>query len=55
MRLFSKDPMDRKLDPAASSYWQKREPQEDASISAIRKTILIAVSHISRRNRRWVW
>jgi hypothetical protein len=33
MRLFGKDPMDRKLDPAASSYWQKREPQEDASIA----------------------
>jgi hypothetical protein len=31
MRLSGKDPMDRKLDPAASTYWQKKEPQEDTS------------------------
>ena len=32
MRMFGKDPMDRKLDPQASSYWAKREDEEDYSI-----------------------
>ena len=33
MRLLGKDPMERKLDPAAASYWQKKEAQEDNSIA----------------------
>jgi Saxitoxin biosynthesis operon protein SxtJ len=32
MRLVGKDPMDRKLDPAAATYWQRREPEPDQSI-----------------------
>ncbi len=37
MRLFGNDPMERKLDPAAPSYWQKKEPQEDNSIARYEK------------------
>ena len=37
MRLFGKDPMERKLDPNASSYWIKREIQEDQSIDRYQK------------------
>lgn len=32
MRLFGKDPMDRKLDPKAVTYWQKREQPTDTSV-----------------------
>lgn len=28
MRLFGKDPMDRKLEPAAETYWIKREDEQ---------------------------
>ena len=37
MRIFAKDPMDRKLDPNAKSYWQKREPAEDNSVERYEK------------------
>ena len=26
MRLFGRDPLDRKIDPDATSYWQRRDP-----------------------------
>lgn len=29
MRLAGKDPMNRKIDPGAQSYWKKREPVND--------------------------
>ncbi len=32
MRITGKDPMERKLDPQASTYWTKREQEEDLSI-----------------------
>lgn len=32
MRIFAKDPMERKLDPNATSYWQKREQPTDVSV-----------------------
>ncbi len=32
MRLVGKDPMDRKLDPAAQSYWNKKEQETDTTI-----------------------
>jgi hypothetical protein len=32
MRLVGRDPMDRKLDPNADSYWKKREPQTDYTV-----------------------
>lgn len=31
MRLCGKDPMERKIDKNAESYWKKREPQTDPS------------------------
>jgi len=37
MRVFSKDPMDRKLDPNATSYWQKRELGDDTSVERYQK------------------
>lgn len=37
MRIFGKDPMDRKLDPQAPSYWIKRDRQEDVSIERYEK------------------
>jgi hypothetical protein len=37
MRLIGKDPMERKLDPNASSYWIKRENQEDQTIERYEK------------------
>ncbi|MGC8603964.1 MAG: SxtJ family membrane protein [Desulfomonilaceae bacterium] len=37
MRIFGKDPMDRKLDPKGTSYWQKREPTEDDSVERYEK------------------
>ncbi|MFC1836935.1 SxtJ family membrane protein [Thermodesulfobacteriota bacterium] len=37
MRLLGKDPMDRKWDPDAESYWIKREPQEDFSVERYEK------------------
>ncbi len=37
MRLFGKDPMERKLDPATRSYWQKREPSADTSVERYEK------------------
>lgn len=32
MRAVGKDPMDRKLDPQATTYWIKRDPETDSSI-----------------------
>jgi hypothetical protein len=32
MRVVGKDPMDRKLDPQATTYWKKRDPQTDSGI-----------------------
>jgi len=32
MRVLRKDPMDRKFDPSAPSYWRRREPTEDTSL-----------------------
>ena len=37
MRLVGKDPMDRKLDSKAPSYWKPREPAEDTSIERYQK------------------
>lgn len=37
MRLVGRDPMERKLDPNAQSYWNRREPQEDTSIERYEK------------------
>lgn len=37
MRLFGKDPMDRKLDPQAPTYWIEREAEEDYSIERYEK------------------
>jgi hypothetical protein len=37
MRLFGKDPMDRKLDPDVPSYWVKREDAEEPSIERYEK------------------
>lgn len=32
MRLFAKDPMERKLDPNKATYWQKREQPSETSV-----------------------
>jgi hypothetical protein len=32
MRALGKDPMERKLDPGADTYWQRKEQESDASI-----------------------
>ncbi len=37
MRLVGRDPMERKLDPAAPSYWIRKEPELDASIERYQK------------------
>ena len=37
MRIFGKDPMDRKLDQGAQTYWQKREPSADTSVERYEK------------------
>jgi len=37
MRLFAKDPMDRKLDPDAPTYWIKREEPSDTSVKRYEK------------------
>lgn len=37
MRLFGKDPMDRKIDPNAPTYWIQREPQEEQTIERYEK------------------
>lgn len=37
MRVTGKDPMDRKLDPGAPSYWKPREPATDTSIERYEK------------------
>jgi len=37
MRVLSKDPMERKIDPNADSYWIKREPQTDYSVQRYEK------------------
>ncbi|MCA1961256.1 MAG: SxtJ family membrane protein [Desulfomonile sp.] len=37
MRLFGKDPMDRKLDPDAPTYWIKREDPTDAGVKRYEK------------------
>jgi hypothetical protein len=37
MRVAGKDPMDRKIDPGAASYWKPREPATDTSIERYEK------------------
>lgn len=37
MYLVGRDPMERKLDPEASTYWKKRDPQTDSSIERYEK------------------
>lgn len=37
MRILGKDPMERKLDPQAPTYWIKRDEQEDYSIERYEK------------------
>jgi hypothetical protein len=37
MRLCGKDPMERKWDPEATTYWKKREQDPDASIERYEK------------------
>jgi hypothetical protein len=37
MRIVGKDPMDRKLDPAADSYWIRRENEADQSLERYEK------------------
>lgn len=37
MRVFAKDPMERKRDPAAPSYWIKREEPTDTSLKRYEK------------------
>lgn len=37
MRLTGKDPMERKLDPDAPTYWNPREHQEDTSVERYEK------------------
>lgn len=37
MRLVGKDPMERKLDPAATSYWTRREDEADRSLERYEK------------------
>jgi hypothetical protein len=37
MKLFAKDPMDRKLDPNATTYWQKKEQEPDVSVERYQK------------------
>jgi len=37
MRLVGKDPMDRKLEPNAASYWIKKEEQTDYSLERYEK------------------
>jgi len=32
MRIAGRDPMERKLDPTAATYWQRREPEPDQSL-----------------------
>ncbi len=36
-RIIGKDPMERKIDPARESYWQKREQEQDTSIERYEK------------------
>lgn len=36
-KLIGKDPMERKIDPAAESYWQKKEEETDKSIERYEK------------------
>jgi len=37
MRLLGKDPMERKWDPNAPSYWVKKEPEQDTGIERYEK------------------
>ncbi|MFH0821948.1 MAG: SxtJ family membrane protein [Pseudomonadota bacterium] len=37
MRIVGRDPMNRKFDPEAPSYWIKREPESDVSIARYEK------------------
>ncbi len=37
MRLVGKDPMERKLDPAATSYWTRREDEADRGLERYEK------------------
>ena len=46
MRLVGKDPMERKLDPSAESYWIKREEHVEQNHREIRKAILTAKSGV---------
>jgi hypothetical protein len=37
MRLMGKDPMDRRMDPAAATYWSQRTQEPDTSIERYEK------------------
>jgi hypothetical protein len=37
MRALGKDPMERKLDPAATTYWRRKEQEPDTSIERYEK------------------
>ncbi len=37
MKLFGKDPMDRKIDPQASTYWIEHEQPSDSTIERYKK------------------
>ena len=37
MRILGKDPMDRKLDPKAVSYWMAKEQEKDMSVERYEK------------------
>ncbi|HMK35124.1 MAG TPA: SxtJ family membrane protein [Desulfomonilaceae bacterium] len=37
MRILGKDPMDRKLDPNAATYWSPKEREEDTSVNRYEK------------------
>ncbi|MBM3298643.1 MAG: hypothetical protein FJY85_01660 [Deltaproteobacteria bacterium] len=37
MRLMGKDPMDRKFDPRADTYWKKKEPETEQTVERYEK------------------
>ncbi|MDQ7781529.1 MAG: SxtJ family membrane protein [Desulfomonilaceae bacterium] len=37
MKILGKDPMDRKRDPNAATYWNRKEPEADTSIERYEK------------------
>lgn len=37
MRVVGKDPMERKLDPAATTYWRRKEQESDTSVERYEK------------------